>query len=532
MDVSTTYGGYAIDMAPTIQAIEEYASSRVWLQLLVVDGKIRLKSIQKNDMTPCQTFLNMCGVDQFGFHDVIALLQEEKLLLESHPIAKAKLEQAAARYTSRSWLSLDTVVTLKKIDCVSQKIYAERLKESEKNCRYLDGWLASLKELSKEGGDADMLSYLYGELQGLDEMVACLQSQVILHSLDALKDEILRFRRELQEKIDAICTTHEQAIGKSLLSVSFYNSGPLGMSSVIRVPGIENVGNSCYMNSALQGLLVSPVVTEAIDACKAKRGEERFVVELKKFLNSYRAYREKPTGDFHALARCASRLHFELYCAKLRPYIDDLYDMADADLIAMVLGEVLGLEYTLITRRIAAVANSPKPIVQEIETKQFVWPEIKASGTDNDFSLQEMFNQHCACIQEEHNLGWKYTAAITIDDARVGYRLKGAPPALLVFKVGKSAGKGMDAGFTPYKVSDRDEFLNANRAFDTVPEGGAQYRLISLLQNHRRVHWTAVTRYKERWYNCDDESVKKIGTTIPNTAAAVMIYERVLKVSS
>lgn len=561
MDINNTYGGYLVDLPSTIQALQEYSqepttpTDKIWLQLVVEDDKITLKAMPKSKMPPCQIIMNCCRIDVFGFNNVIAFLQEHNTLLTSNQAAKTKFEQAFEHYNNSLWFDKSSLPLLKKVERISQTIYTEPQQETPiedkpidtitesshtlEQSLYLDGWLENLKEISTDNPDAQTLSYLHGELQGLDTIIFCQEMEIAQSTTEespkgwfaTFKDGVLNFKKALQDKIDtgAIFTNSDITTSKSTLNVSFVDGSGFGnMSSIIRVPGIENVGNSCYMNSALQGLFASPIVTHAIDTCRPKRGEEKFVSELKKFLDSYRNYRNKPNGNFHSVGRSASKLHYELYQAKLKPYIDDLYDMADADLIAMALGEVLGLEYTLVTRRIAKPTNTNLgDIVHDIETKQFVWPEIQTAGTKNELSLQEAFNQHCACIQEEHNLGWKYTTNITINDAKTGYRLKGSPPSLIVFKVGKSEGVGMDAKYTPYNVTARDKIFDASSAFDSTPKGSTKYRLISVLQNHHRMHWTAMTRHQNRWYNCDDDIVNKIGTHTPNIPAAIMIYERV-----
>lgn len=397
----------------------------------------------------------------------------------------------------------------------------------EQTIPFLDGWLSNLKDLGKNA-DSEMRSYIKGELKAIRQTIIRKQREVKefapFKNNSAYKDAVKEIRKAFRALNDELSTFEAQLVPKK--------RGAL--PSQVAVPGIKNAGNSCYMNSALQGLLSSPLIIHRIKAYNKKDipNHERFMPTLKEFLIAYQNNNSKAIGEY------ASKLRSELYHTRLKNLdVEHLYAMADADLIVMVLGETLNLEYPLITRRTAtkAVAVDGTVInenfVSDVPCKQLLWNECKTSGAKGEPSLQERFNQDCVEAITESNLGWKTETKddvpVIIDEASTAYRIAGPPPPILVFKVGSSQGGFRDDPFTPYGVQERDEYLDASKAFDTPPDDGAKYRLISVLINHGRAHWTAMSRREGGWYNCNDSSVNYIGTELPQVGAAVMIYELV-----
>lgn len=404
---------------------------------------------------------------------------------------------------------------------------------------YLDGWLNNLKDLSKNQLDPSMLQYLKGELSEIKKMIARKEKKA--SQFNQINDEKTRNEisssiteafKIIKEEIDAFKKELEKLAG--IQNLDDFDIGPLGS-----IPGIENAGNSCYMNSALQGLLPSSVVRDRIKNYNKDPipTYESYAPTLQRFLSAYEDYNKlQNSQSSQTIGHYASQLRAELYHARLEKLgVDGIYDMADADLVVMLLGEALDLEFTLITRQTALGGNSTgghfhhEKIVSDVNSRQLLWPEVQTTGKKGQLSLQEAFNQQCILDFELHDLDWhtqtKNGTRITVDDANRAYRLIGEPPPLLVFKVGMSTGEDMDSTFTPYRVGPRDEFLDATQAFDTPPEEGAKYRLLSVLRNHSRVHWTALARWDHDWYNCNDSLVSHIGHHVPKSTGAVMIYE-------
>jgi ubiquitin C-terminal hydrolase len=75
-------------------------------------------------------------------------------------------------------------------------------------------------------------------------------------------------------------------------------------------------------------------------------------------------------------------------------------------------------------------------------------------------------------------------------------------------------------------VGPRDATLDAGAAFRDEAEN-TNYRLIGILENHGRYHWTAKSLRDGGWYNCNDGTVNYLGTNVPSSSAAILIYERI-----
>ncbi len=397
---------------------------------------------------------------------------------------------------------------------------------TDKTFPFMDGWFSNLKSVAQGGAlDVNVKTYLLEEADGILEMIERKQKEVkslgkdpsVASSIKELQGFFSTMQREVK------------AFKKELK-----NEKPSGVP--VAVAGIKNAGNSCYMNSALQGLFSSSLIRSRIREYPGK--DLRYMNTLRKFLASYEAYENDPKKTTsNAIGNLAAQLRREIYEDRLEPLgLERLTAMADADLILMVLAQPLGLEYTFVTRRSAEGGMVGDEFIEEniardVSAPQLLWPEIKTSGQKKEPSLQEVFDQQCRLASKERKLGWKTETAsgteVLVNDANICYRIQGDPPPLLAFKVGRSTGERMDGQFTPYAVQKRDELLDISKAFDAPPENGAQYRLIAILENHARIHWTAKSLREGCWYDCNDNAVRPDGPEIPNVGAAVMLYERI-----
>ncbi|MBS0655707.1 MAG: hypothetical protein JSR46_08015, partial [Verrucomicrobia bacterium] len=227
-----------------------------------------------------------------------------------------------------------TVDTAKQLEELANSIVEESIP-------FLRGWLSTLQDdIDKDDISVELLNTYEDSVDAAEAMLERSLSQITTFSetidrakseLGALKSEIDRLREEIAEK-----------------------QRPIGSSEPVHVPGIENAGNSCYMNSALQGLLVSPLIVQKIKEYNKEPvpEDERFMPTLKEFLSAYERYSEKPSSeDSSAIAKLASTLQTQLYEARLQYLgVEHLHAKAEADLVVSTLGQVLGVEYSFITR--------------------------------------------------------------------------------------------------------------------------------------------------------------------------------------
>lgn len=407
---------------------------------------------------------------------------------------------------------------------------------------FIDGWISNLSNLKVAKSDEQLMQYVQSEIISIEEMIARKEEEAKLFDKDKnnpkyndaferIDNGFATLKRDLAEIKKQINKTNEV---ESIASVA-------PSPGRTNVPGIRNAGNSCYMNSALQGLLSSPLIVDRIKNYNKNPvpAHERYMPALKKFLTAYEHYKAEPDSATSTLVgSCAAELRREIFNTRLKHLdVRSVTDMADADLILMVLGEALNLEYTFVTRLTATEGKNAqgrlvqKPVINNTPSRQLVWPEIKTRGIKGQPSLQDAFNQQCVKAGHDTNKGWRAEAIdgtpLTVDDADICYRLEGDPPPIIAFKVGKSKGAGQDDTFKPYIVSERDELLDIKNAYDKPPAGSTKYRLIAVCENHARVHWTAKAKRGSSWFDCNDSVVTRLGKGVPEANGAVMIYERI-----
>src|SRR5262249_6736570 len=151
--------------------------------------------------------------------------------------------------------------------------------------------------------------------------------------------------------------------------------------------------------------------------------------------------------------------------------ISKVTDIADADTILRILGEALNLEYPIIHLRDGNQVDS---------TSQLIWPYSLSTwpkpNIDNP-SFQDRFDLLCK-------------EGVDLDKLPGVQRLTGEPPPLLVFDVSSSTGTDVNAPSIPYLADQKDIELNAQAAFEKVPANEAKYKLLSIITNHNRTHFT------------------------------------------
>ncbi|MBS0635562.1 MAG: hypothetical protein JSR37_08885 [Verrucomicrobia bacterium] len=358
------------------------------------------------------------------------------------------------------------------------------------------GVIENLRNLQANKPDAAIEKYIKAELKSLRKLLGKIEQEKEVIGLESEDGQLHKGLQELRKQID-----------------TFYQEAEKAQPTPVR--GIKNAGNSCYMNSALQGILGSKHVVKSI---KEYDGNFAFMPTLKQFVEAYEANPKnmKTIGDL------AATLRRELYHSNLQNMgVERLNAMADADLVLIAIGEALGdkLQYELVSD-----LDAKNGIHRAEFTNQLVWPHLNTDGTK--VSAQAFFNKHCDGVDEEMDAdGWRTDKGTVYEATRRYYIAGDKPPEVMVLKVGLVHGVGQNAPFTPYKVSERDAILDASQAF--ADKTDVKYRLIGVLENHGRFHWTAKSLRDDRWYNCNDGTITELDAQVPESDAAILIYEKI-----
>lgn len=290
---------------------------------------------------------------------------------------------------------------------------------------------------------------------------------------------------------------------------------PPALTPIVRVRGLPNIGNSCYINAALQPLLairnfkqlipndVSPNPPETL---KLRRD---ILAAFKDFFEAWEKNLPQKT-----LVEKIQLLREQIFKAGLPEgglsnqttgvfgsFLSNKDAPQDSGQVFGLILYILGQQFQEQIRR-TPVDHEGTPITAHTITEQH--PYVVLHVTKRGSSIQEMVNAYQNPERKDFSAGSSWE--IENPDGTATYYLASeemvkiatAPPPILVFRV--------DSYIVQPKL---DHQIDCAALFQT-PGENSEYELVGFSQNLRQCHWTAVVYDGHDWQYCNDSSITKI----------------------
>lgn len=359
----------------------------------------------------------------------------------------------------------------------------------------------------------------WNSIQGLSFLAA--EFQEVQGSLVGLLGKIGSEHTEYQEKEEALKKLISELIDQTnnflkALQEKIQNKTPRGL---------ENVGNTCYMNSALQPLLAVRNFEQLIPDSVASEPKYSYK-ERKKILSSFKDFFQSWTNKKTAaeLGHKVGDLRRQIFEAGLleggfinRHQERDFQDAGQFfELILHVLGKGFQLEMARTPVRHDGTSIEDR---QKTETTPQGVFYLQLPGE----SLQEIVNRHQSVFDQEFAPGdeWRVEdpnsqSEILVSCYKEIQKIVGPAPEILVVRVNNHVVK-----------PEQDQTINFAPLFKE-PLENCNYQLIGFSQNHHQVHWTSVVWKENNWHYCNDSRTQQVSTEDAcfKHAANYMIFQK------
>lgn len=406
-----------------------------------------------------------------------------KYLIRSSDTFKAKLKIINQPNVNRAnplyytaaerWAFLDSALT----------VYAEAIKSDE------PAW--ATPQASK---------FLRDELRRIKADTQALIAETNQSILDAPADQGLSDLKDRLQELD--------------LAVVDYLKGYKNISSLdqtAEIIGLQNVGNTCYINAAVQPLLAVKDFSDLVPALIRRKKDEgmhdfdrrRYILDsFKAFIEAYKA--KKSPRDLGLLI---GELRTHIFRAGLYQggFINPSQEasMQDVGSFLELILHVIGQGFELIhTKNFKVPNNQPDHQVSEtLPQGTLLLKEKNGSIQDKINSLaqvrEDVLDKDDVLKTEIQGMQYK------LSEFTETFRLKHAPD-LLVFRV------------EGYQVkTETDRILDCTPLLESQPNIPVQYELAGFAQNKNHVHWTSVVSQNGKWTYCDDDRVRSTNPEDP-----------------
>ena len=307
--------------------------------------------------------------------------------------------------------------------------------------------------------------------------------------------------------------------------------------------GILNMGNTCYINAALQPLIAISHFENLLPATLIRspipsplNTEEDFEKKqaiLKSIKEFFKYIKEEANPKPENLGQLVARLRIALFNAGLLEGAGDngLYSTQDAGLVFQALFHLMGLEFTLKNTQIFKVpdGHSDKQVEEKNPASMIVLKQTKKTA----LSIQNLIEEYSKEVKEELNLADAYRHQVGskyyhLTEKTEQFKIESSPPPVLVFKT-----RSQDFDRIKkcpinhvYSVKERDLNIDCSSLFEK--EHNAHYELVGFSQQSRG-HWTSVVKQGDNWVSCNDSTVTKVSFNDKafKKSADYMIYKLV-----
>lgn len=327
--------------------------------------------------------------------------------------------------------------------------------------------------------------------------------------------------------------------------------GRLKSSIDYKIRGIINVGNSCYINSAMQALLAIPEVNQklaVLDESTLEGTQKEIAVSVKKFVAAYNldfAPEEAminaaegmqqaclnsglilPAADeckdleatiqfFEAEGGNVEGMKKEL--AKLKAAGKNYIIKSQGDPMELI-DKVLELIGSTIPLTLECRAVGDPALIPNIEETNFSSLRIQLKETDHNLSFTDLLKRYFAPrIEGEDRIpmtfalenGFPQPVSHWTQEARI----KGEPPAYLIVQLNRRDGDLGELRInTPINLKVGETF-DFSEYFEEMPPSAAYEACAVILHkgDSRQGHYYAIRKDAEaNWYECDDLDFKKL----------------------
>lgn len=365
----------------------------------------------------------------------------------------------------------------------------------------LQGYIKSINE--PEWQDAEAQKFLLSELQRLQNEIGQLQNEEFREFMD----KMLEAKRE-KKNITASEFTQLNGLRKQYkqLKSDCANAIKEISKESSQIQGIENVGNSCYINSALQPLLAvknfDRLIPEAIaqypnESERDFEGRQKVFQSFKAFLKGWKEKRHPAE-----LGALIGDLRREIFQSKLNAeYLllgEKETSMQDTNDFLQLMFYVMGLRMDVTLKREGIEKTLDEVLIIQKETKPASCLQLNGEGT-----IQELINK--ACIDEQGSFE-RTEPKMSFEKTWEKTEIAGQPPALIIIQI-----------WPPRSINlEEDGKADLSGLFKEKSKSeNAQYELVGFAQNHHQVHWTSVFRTGSDWHYFDDGGGRENPQPVP-----------------
>lgn len=424
----------------------------------------------------------------------------------------------------------------------AQKLFFKKLFDATKQISFWEGFLNEYNSLvncedkSSTWNQPKAVAFLQSELRGLENEIEKLEK--IITDINAIPDipscddghqvsGLNKLFQNLKNKRSEALTVIENKMR------AFENSSHSQSAAKIdRVQGLGNAGGSCYINSALQPLLVTDTFSKLRNIEIHQRegetpdhfsGRKKILDVFKNFLNAW--YEESSVDttnqakDFRTKILGFLNLNSSTPASKLGGLIGNLrktifevgldqgafqnlteeYRWQDAGSFFELIQHVIGHDFELKYTKQPLVSADGAQLLSQPLVKTTFEGVLYLKGQD---SIQNLVNKYQNGIEEELSSAnlWRLENGTTVQKFIEYNKILGQPPELIVFRVDN-------------RIIDPAVDLTINLAAlfeERIEAQDARYELTGFSQNRNQSHWTSVVHENGKWKYCDDSHVSEV----------------------